>query len=92
MRGADERGKPNRRKVMEPRRQRLLTRETHPPTRRDRVIVLLVSLSIFVLLIPLARPIHASFAGWILMLAVIGLPVVTIDVLLPFSRWEKHHS
>jgi hypothetical protein len=91
MRWADERGKPNRREVMEPRRRRLKRGETHPPTRRDRVIVFLVSLSFFALLIPLARPIHASFAGWIIMLAVIGLPVVTINVLLPFSRWENHH-
>jgi pilus assembly protein TadC len=78
---------------MEPRKRRLLRGETHPPTRRDRVIVLLVSLSFFVLLlIPLAEPIHASLVGWIVMIAVIGLPVVTINVLLPFSRWEQHHS
>jgi len=74
---------------MEPQRRRLLRDETHPPTRRDRVIVLLVSLSFFVLLIPLAHPFHASLVGWIVMLTVIGLPVVTINVLLPFSRWEQ---
>jgi hypothetical protein len=89
MRWADEREKPNRREIMEPRRRRLLRGETHPPTRRDRVIVLLVSLSFFVLLIPLAHPFHASLVGWVVMLAVIGLPVVTINVLLPFSRWEQ---
>ena len=77
---------------MEPRRRRLLRGETHPPTRRDRVIVLLISLTFFVLLIPLAQPLHTSVTGWLVMIAVIGLPVVTINVLLPFSRWEKHHS
>jgi hypothetical protein len=74
---------------MEPRRRRLLKGEMHPPTRRDRVIVLLVSLSFFVLLIPVVRPFHASLVGWIVMFAVLGLPVVTINVLLPFSRWEQ---
>ncbi len=77
---------------MEPRRRRLLTGEMHPPTRRDRVIVLLVSLSFFVLLIPLAHPFHTSLVGWVVMVIVLGLPVVPINVLLPFSRWEKHHS
>jgi hypothetical protein len=74
---------------MEPRRRRIIWGETHPPTRRDRVIVLLMSLSLFVLLIPLAQLSHASLVGWIVMLAVLGLPVVTINVLLPFSRWEQ---
>ena len=77
---------------MEPRRRRIIRGETHPPTRRDRVIVLLVSLSFFALLIPVAQPLHASVVGWIAMIVVIGLPVVTINVLLPFSRWEHHHS
>jgi hypothetical protein len=76
---------------MEPRRQRLLRGETHPPTRRDRLIVLLISLGSFVLLIPLAQPLHTSVVGRFVMIAVIGLPVVTINVLLPFSRWEQHH-
>ena len=76
---------------MEPRKQRLLQGETHPPTRRDRLIVLLISLGFFVLLIPVAQPLHTSIVGLIVMLAVTGLPVVTINVLLPFSRWERHH-
>jgi hypothetical protein len=77
---------------MGPRTQRRTLRESHSPTRQDRLIVLLVSLSFFVLLIPLAHPLHASLVGWIVMLTVIGLSVVTINVLQPFSRWEKHHS
>ena len=76
---------------MEPRRRRLLTGEAHPPTRRDRLIVLLVSLSFFVLLIPVVRPLQASVVWWIVMLTVLGLPVITINVLLLFSRWEQHH-
>jgi hypothetical protein len=76
---------------MEPRRRRIIRGETHPPTRRDRLIVLLITLGFFVGLLPLAQPLHASVVGWIVMLAVIGLPVVTINVLLPFSRWEQHH-
>ncbi len=75
MRWADEREKPKKREVMEPRRWRLPTGETHPPTRRDRVIVFLVSLSFFGLLIPLAHHLHASLVGWIVMLTVIGLQV-----------------
>lgn len=76
---------------MELRRRRIIRGETHPPTRRDRLIVLLISLSFFVLLIPLGQPFHASLIGWIVMFTVIGLPVVTINVLLPFSRWGQHH-
>ena len=68
---------------MEPRRRRIIRGETHPPTRRDRLIVLLVSLSFFVVLIPLTRPFHGSLVGWIVMLVVIGLPACT---------HRKHHS
>lgn len=77
---------------MEPRRRRIIRGETHPPTRRDRLIVLIVSLGFFVFLLPMAQLFHASPAGWIVVVVVIGLPVVTINVLLPFSRWEPHHS
>lgn len=63
--------------------------ETHPPTSRDRVIVLLMSLGLFFLLeVPWVT--HAPGVVWIVMIIVIGVPVVTINVLLPFSRWEKH--
>ena len=69
-------------------RQGHLTHGTHRPTRRDRVIVLLVSLSLLLVLLPLAHLIHASVVGWIVLLAVIGLPGATINVLLALSRWE----
>ena len=37
----------------------------------------------FVFLIPLTRWIHASLVGWIVMLMVIGLPVVTVTTRHP---------
>ena len=68
------------------------TNGTHRPTRRDRVIVLLISLSLLLVLLPLAHLIHASAVGWIVLLVVIGLPVVTINVLLLLSRCETSHA
>ena len=72
---------------MEKRMQHRVSR-THPPTRQDRLVVSFLSVGIFLLLLPLARNIHPQAIGWIVMIIVIGLPVVTINVLLPFSRWE----
>ena len=66
--------------------------KTGKPTKLDRLVVLLMSVGVFLLLLPLAQPIHAQTIGWIVMVIVIGLPVITINVLLPFSHWEKHHS
>jgi hypothetical protein len=63
-----------------------------PPTIRDRLIVLLMTVGMFLLLLPLARNIHPQAIGWIIMVIVIGLPVVTINVLFPFSRWEQPSS
>lgn len=62
------------------------------PTRCDRLIVLLMSVGIFLLLLPLTQNIHPQAIGWIVMVIVLGLPVVTINVLLPLSHWEKLHS
>lgn len=62
---------------------------TRPPTRQDRLVVFLMSVGISLLLLPLARNIHPQVIGWIVMILVIGLPVVTINILLPFSRFEK---
>ena len=62
------------------------------PTRHDRLIVLLMSVGVFLLLLPLTQNIQPRALGWIVMVIVLGLPVVTINVLLPFSRWEKPHS
>jgi hypothetical protein len=64
----------------------------HAPTRQDRLVVLFLSMGIFLLLLPLARNIHPQAIGWIVMVIVLGLPVVTINVLLPFGRWEKDES
>ena len=77
---------------MEAGRQRRHTHEMHRPTRRDRVVVLLVSLGLTLVLFPLAHLIHASIVGWIVLLVVIGLPMVTINVLLPLSRWDTSHA
>jgi hypothetical protein len=63
-------------------------RHMHPPTRQDRLIVLLLSVGIFLMVLPLARTIHPQVIGWIIMSIVIGLPVVLINVLLPSSHWE----
>jgi len=74
---------------VEKRMQRCLGAQTHSPTRQDRVIVLLMSAGVFLLLLPLARNIHPQAIGWIVMVIVLGLPMVIINVLLPFSRWEQ---
>lgn len=66
--------------------------KTDKPTRHDRLIVLLMSVGIFLLLLPLTQNIHPQAIGWIVMVIVLGLPVVTINVLLPLSHWEKPHS
>jgi hypothetical protein len=71
------------------RKQHFIAKEMHSPTRQDRLIVLLMTVGMFLLLLPLARNIHPQIVGWIVMAIVIGLPVVTINVLLPFSLWEQ---
>jgi hypothetical protein len=37
------------------------------------------------------QPLLTSLVGRIVMIVVIGLPVVTINGLHPFSRWETPH-
>lgn len=77
---------------MEMRKLHPLHGKRHPPTRQDRLIVLLMTVGTFLLLLPLARNIHPQAIGWMVMTVVIGLPVVTINVLLPFSHWEQLSS
>ncbi len=74
---------------MEKRTPRLQVGETHPPTSRDRVIVLLMSLGFFVFLLAVPWDTHAPLVVWIVVIIVIGVPVITINLLLPFSRWEN---
>lgn len=65
---------------------------TYSPTRQDYLTVLLMTVGTFLLLLPLAQNIHPQAIGWIVMVIVIGLPVVTINMLLPFSHWEQPFS
>jgi hypothetical protein len=62
--------------------------KTGKPPRHDRLIVLLMSVGVFLLLLPLTRLIHPRVIGGIVLVTVIGFPVITINVLLPFSRWK----
>jgi hypothetical protein len=48
---------------MEPRKLHLLQYSMHPPAKRDRVIVLLMSLGVFLLLLPEALLIHTQATG-----------------------------
>jgi len=47
-----------------------------------------MSACFFLFLIPCVPLIHASVVAFLVMIVVIGLPMITINVLLPFSRWE----
>ena len=75
--------------MMEPRKPYRLLGEMHPPTRRDRLSVLLLSFGLFVLLLPIAGLLHGHLVGRIVILLVIGVPVMIINILLPFSRFPK---
>jgi len=66
------------------------SQQAHRPTRRNRLIVFLMSLVFMLLLLPEARLLHAGLIGWIVMGSVIGFPVVTINVLLPMTHWERY--
>jgi hypothetical protein len=70
----------------------LLHSEMYPPTRQDRLFVLLVTVGTSLLLLLLARNIQPQAIGWIVMVVVLGLPVVAINVLFSFSRWEQSSS
>jgi hypothetical protein len=58
------------------------------PTRQDRVFVLLTSWGLFVVLLLVICLIQGPAIDRVVLLVVIGLPVVIIKVLFPFSRWE----
>ena len=73
---------------MEPHQPHGVNDETDKPTRLDRLIGLLMSGGIFFILLPLARLIHPQAIGWIIMVLMVGLPVMTINLLLPLSHWE----
>ncbi len=58
------------------------------PTRGDRLVVLLFSLPFPLLIFPGERLLQGQAWVWVVMGAIIGVPVVTIDVLFSFSQWK----
>lgn len=59
------------------------------PTKQDRLVVFAFSLCFFLLLILVEPLLRTSPMSWIVILLVVGCPIVVINVLLPFSRWEE---
>lgn len=66
--------------------------ETQKPTGEDRLVVFLMSLAFFLLIFPGERLLHGQAVGWVVMIAVIGIPVVIVNILLPCSRWKNHRG
>jgi len=54
-----------------------------------RLVVLLFSLPFLLLIVAGGQLLHGGAWGWIVLGAVIGMPVVAINVLVFFSRWHK---
>jgi hypothetical protein len=77
---------------MKSKRGPAISRGGQRPTRRDRLLVLLVSIGLSCLLILALRPGQAGLVGWIVMGAVMGVPAVAINVLFRFSHWEGSPS
>ncbi len=77
---------------MRPEKQQMSRRAGRPPTKQDRVFVLLTSLGFFVGLIPLVCLIQGPVLDRVVILLVMGLPVVIINALFPFSWWETPSS
>lgn len=57
-----------------------------PATRKDQVVVLLLSLGLLLLLTPLVWRLHQGPTDGIVLLALVVLPVVSIQALLIWSR------